>query len=336
MEKLFNKINISHISSAIPANSLDLIQFSKTYGDSEVRKIMNSTGISKVRVAPDGMTSSDLCASAFTNILENDNLDPREIDAVVFVSQTPDYRLPQTSNIIQNRFGLHNGVICFDLPMGCSGYINGLLQASMLIASGCRKVLLMAGDTTTKLINKNDRSVSMVFGDAGSATIVEPGNNDLYINVCSDGSGSDKLIAEGGGFRLPSSDVTREVLEVEPGIFRSKDDLYMDGMAIMNFAISEVPKIIKDSLNYLNWKPEQVGCYALHQANKFMLNYLRKKNEIASRKRSNIIRWIWKYRTGIYSFNAFKFKSWNIRKTTIGKSSYVWFWGRVIVGNGLL
>jgi 3-oxoacyl-[acyl-carrier-protein] synthase-3 len=284
MEKLFHNINISHIASAIPFNTLNLLEFSKVYGDSEVRKIINSTGISKVRIAPNGMTTSDLCSAAFSNIIENSDLDKEEIDAIIFVSQTPDYRLPQTSNIIQDKFKLHKRTVCFDLPMGCSGYINGLLQASMLIAAGCRKVLLMAGDTSTHLINKNDRTVTMVFGDGGSATIIEPGCNDLYINICSDGSGADKLVVEAGGFRLPSNLETGIALEVEPGIFRSKNDLYMDGMAIMNFAISEVPDIINDSLNYLNWNSDDVGCYAFHQANAFMLNYLRKKIKIPAEK----------------------------------------------------
>ena len=284
MEKLFSNISISHIASAVPSSTHDLLEDAKIYGVAEVRKIIRSTGISKVRVADKGMTASDLCASAFTNILENSDINREKIDAVVFVSQTPDYRLPQTSNLIQTKFKLHKRVACFDLPMGCAGYINGLLQASMLISAGCSKVLLMAGDTSTNLINKNDRSVSMVFGDAGSATIVESGNDNLYINICSDGSGSDKLIVEAGGFRLPSSYETGKVVELEPGIFRSKDNLYMDGMAIMNFAISEVPNIISESLNYLKWTPEEVGCYALHQANAFMLNYLRKKMKLSVAK----------------------------------------------------
>ena len=90
MEKLFHNINISHIASAIPFDTLDLLEFSKVYGDAEVRKIINSTGISKVRVAPNGMTSSDLCSAAFSNIIENSDLDKAEIDAIIFVSQTPD------------------------------------------------------------------------------------------------------------------------------------------------------------------------------------------------------------------------------------------------------
>ena len=284
MEKLFKNLNISHVASAIPSDIFDLLELSKFYGESEVNKIIKSTGISKIRKAKKGLTTSDLCSSAFENIIENSDLELDEIDAVIFVSQTRDYILPQTSNLIQSKFNLNKRVACFDLPMGCAGYVNGLLQAAMLISAGCRKVILLAGDTSSHLINENDRSVSMVFGDAGSATIIEQGSNDIYINVCSDGSGSDKLIVEAGGYRMPSNIQTSKVLEVEPGIFRSNNDLYMDGMAIMNFAISEVPKIISESLNFLNWSNDDVGCFALHQANSFMINYLRKKMKIPIEK----------------------------------------------------
>lgn len=280
MNFFFKNLSITYIGSAVPKDVVNLYDFANLYGETTVKKIIDSTGISKIRVAPKDITTSDLCEAAFKKIQSENNLDVNSIDALIFVSQTPDYILPQTSNVLQNKLGLNQETVCFDIPLGCSGYIYGLLQAALLISSGCKKVLLLAGDTTTKLINSNDRTVSMVFGDAGTATIIERGINTLNVSVRSDGSGSDKLIVPAGGFRCTSNFETQKVIEVEKGVFRSKDDLYMDGLAIMNFAITEVPKMIHQTLVEVNWKPEDVGCFVLHQANAFMLNYLRKKMKL--------------------------------------------------------
>lgn len=284
MKVLFKNVHISHMAAAVPANILNLKDFTGIYGEAEVKKIIASTGISNVRIATNGITTSDLCEAAFRNILGNSTLDPKSIEAIVFVSQTPDHRLPQTSIILQDKLGLSRETACFDIPLGCSGYIYGLFQASMLISAGLKKVLLMAGDTSTHIINSRDRSVSMVFGDGGTATVIEAEEGELHISVRSDGSGSDKLIVPAGGCRIPYSPETARVNEVEPGVFRSNNDLYMDGMAIMNFAISEVPALIYETLKAIDWKLEEVGCFALHQANAFMLNYLRKKMKLPFEK----------------------------------------------------
>ena len=284
MKTLFKNISISHVATAVPSNILDLNSFSDLYGESEVKKIISGTGISKVRVAPAHLTTADLCEAAFRQIVNQSNLDTEEIGALIFVSQTADYRLPQTSIILQDKLRLSRETACFDIPLGCSGYVYGIFQAAMLIAAGIKKVALLAGDTSTRIINQRDRSVSMVFGDAGTATIIESGKKDIHISLRSDGSGSDKLIIPAGGCRVPSNAQTRQSREIEPGVFRSDEDLYMDGMAIMNFAISEVPLMISETLNALDWKQEDVGCFALHQANAFMLNYLRKKMKLPVEK----------------------------------------------------
>ncbi len=280
----FNNIQISHIASCVPKNIVNLTDFASLYGELEVKKIINSTGIASIRKAGGEITTSDLCFSAAEKILMEGNISKSSIDAVVFISQTPDYRLPQTSFLLQNKLGLSENTLCFDIPLGCSGYIYGLFQASMLIHSGCNKVLLMAGDTNTKMISSRDRSVSMVFGDGGSATIVERGDGNLSSIIKSDGSGYDKLIINAGAFRNPSTRQTCVRVEREPGIYRSDEDLYMDGMAIMNFAISEVPLLIGQILEKQGWSQDEVGIYGLHQANSFMLNYLRKKMKLAPEK----------------------------------------------------
>lgn len=277
----FNNIRISHIASCVPKNVIDLSDFTSVYGESEVNKIIKSTGIASIRKAGPAITTSDLCYEAAERIFNEGDVSKSLIDAVVFVSQTPDYKLPQTSFVLQHKLGLSVDTLCFDLPLGCSGYIYGLFQASVLIQSGCNKVLLMAGDTSTKMISSGDRSVSMVFGDGGSATIVERGDGNLSSIIKSDGSGYDKLIINAGAFRNPSTSQTCVQVEREPGIYRSDEHLYMDGMAIMNFAISEVPLLIKQILEKRGWPQDEVDIYGLHQANSFMLNYLRKKMKLS-------------------------------------------------------
>jgi 3-oxoacyl-[acyl-carrier-protein] synthase-3 len=131
------------------------------------------------------------------------------------------------------------------------------------------------------MINPKDRAVRMVFGDAGSATLIEQGSGKIYAALQSDGSGAKDLIIPAGGFRMPSSPQTCIASEREPGNFRSDEDLYMDGMSILNFAIREVPKMIDETLNALHWDKSEVGSVVFHQANEFIVNYLAKRLKLS-------------------------------------------------------
>ena len=196
------------------------------------------------------------------------------------MSQTPDYLVPQTSNILQHKLGLSSEILTFDLRIGCSGYIYGLLQ-DLLINSGIKKVLLLI-DTSTKFINKKDKMVSMVFGDAGSATIIEKNDSisECFFEMGSDGSGYEKLIIKDGGFRNLLNNKSFVTHNISQGVNRSNLDLYMDGMSIMNFAIQEVPKSIDKLINYSQIDRNSINQIIMHQANKFMIDYLRKKMKL--------------------------------------------------------
>lgn len=281
MKALFEDVSVSAMASCIPANSLDLRTLGKEFGEDEVQRIIASTGISEVRVAQDGVCASDLCEHAARWIFERSAIQPSSIDAIVFVSQTFDHILPATSVLLQNKLGLSKEVAAFDIRYGCSAYVYGLYQASMLVTSGgCQRVLLCAGDVTTRMIHPKDRSIRMVFGDGGSATIVEKGNDTLAFSLMSDGSGAHHLIVPAGGARKPNSSNTSIAVERESGNVRSENDLFMDGMEIMNFALREVPPMIEGVLKLRGWEAAEVGCFAFHQANRFMLDYLRKKMKL--------------------------------------------------------
>ena len=167
-------VAISAISTYLPPNVLEMDTLSQLFGEDKVKVIRNATGVDRVHVANAGQTASDECFEAAQLLFEKEGLDRSSVNGLIFVSQTFDYIAPATSVILQDRLGLSKDTVCFDVSFGCSGYINGVYLASTLVASGsCDKVLLLAGDTTTKMINEKDRSHRMVFGDCGSATLIE-------------------------------------------------------------------------------------------------------------------------------------------------------------------
>jgi 3-oxoacyl-[acyl-carrier-protein] synthase-3 len=278
MKVSFENISISAIQSVIPKNKLNFNSLAPLFGQQEVNKIIRTTGISSVRVAHQNITSSDLCFEAGRLLMERSEICSDLIDGLIFVSQTRDHLLPQTSSILQHKLKLPETCICFDLPIGCSGYIYGLFQASMLISSGaCSKVLLLAGDTTTKLVNDRDRASRMVFGDAGTATLIEKGRDEISFNIMNDGSGAFQLIVPAGEFRKPKSNQTCVTKEAEDLNFRSEEDLYMDGMGVFEFAISRVPDLINLFLNDIGWNKTDVDLFLFHQANYFMVDFLRRR-----------------------------------------------------------
>jgi 3-oxoacyl-[acyl-carrier-protein] synthase-3 len=283
MKSSIDNVCVSSVATCVPSEIIDLMDLGKKNGFSEVERVCKTTGIYSLRQASAEVTTSDLCLRAAQLIFDNETGLKESIDGIVFVSQTADYKLPQTSHIIQNKLGLSTDTICFDLPIGCNGYIYGLYQASILISSlSCNNVLLMVGDTSTKLINEKDRSVRLVFGDAGSASIVKKTNlnSKLSFIIKSDGSGFKDLIIPNGGSRNKFSIESLNENQDSEGNIRSESDLFMDGMAIFNFAIKCVPEIINETLIYSEWSKNEVSLFAIHQANKFMVDYLRKKTKI--------------------------------------------------------
>lgn len=278
MQTIINNIGIESVIAWLPENKLDMRSLGLIYGDSEVENIIKATGVESARIADTDMTSSDMCQKAAEYLFDVDGVARSDIDGLVFVSQTSDYILPATSICLQDRLGLSEDTVCIDIHYGCSGYIYGLLQAACWINSGlCSKVLVLAGDTTSRMINPMDKSLRMVFGDCGTATLVGRGDCPMGFHIGSDGSGADRLIVPAGGFRTPVSAKTSLLEYDEDHNGRTKNDLFMDGMAIFNFAITKVHKNINSLLEAMHWEKDSVGLFALHQANMFMVNYVRKK-----------------------------------------------------------
>ena len=285
MKFKFDNIEIKSIYSTTPKYELHFNKLNSIFGKEEIEKVTKVTGIKSVRIASLETTASDLCYFAATRLLKQTDIIPSQIDGLIFVSQTRDHLMPQTSNILQHKLGLPTTTVCFDLPLGCSGYINGLLQASLLIKAGCKNVLVLAGDTTSKIINAKDRANRLVFGDAGSATLLSEGKSEIGFSVYNDGKGYEDLIIPAGGFRTPSSVETKISRIDQDGNLRSKDNLYMNGMNVFNFAITRIPKLIKEIVAESPYEDlDAVEGIYLHQANKFMVDYLRKKMKLNPEK----------------------------------------------------
>ena len=274
---------VTHIVTHLPQKEVDLLDVAKNIpiDIKEAEKIIKTTGFTHIREV-DNETSKDLCLIAAKKLISKlSNKEINEIDVVLFVSQTRDYIVPQSSGIIQHELGLKNEVICKDIPLGCSGYIFGLMESFMSLNLGMKSVLLLAGETNTKVISHRDKSVRMVFGDGGTATLIKSikNSNPVSFDYGNDGSGYSKLIIKSGGLRNPFNFKSTKTTQYEPGIIRSDNDMFMDGLSVMNFAIKRVPRSIKNLTSILK---QEVNRYYLHQANKFMIDYLLKKSKIDS------------------------------------------------------
>ena len=279
IDKLLQKVDIVGIGSAVPSQ----VVYNKENRDftaGEVEKIVASTGVIARRVVSAKLCTSDLCYAAAENLLNELACDRNEIDIVLFISQTPDYILPATACVLQHKLNLKKEIIAFDINLGCSGYTYGLIVLANLLSSGLyKKALLLAGDTISKVVSPQDRSVAFLFGDAGSATLLEynPKALSMYFDFGTDGVGFDKLQIEAGGYRTPFHTNLMEKKLCEGDNYRAKTDLYMSGADIFNFTLREVPRTIDACLQTAKLAKADIDLFFLHQANLFMLNHLVKK-----------------------------------------------------------
>lgn len=228
-----NNVSIKGISTVVPKTEKRLEDDETLYEGNKKRlkRVMASTGFCCRRVADKNTTSSDLCARAAENLFNNMKYKKEEIQALVFVTQTPDYYMPATASMMQDRLKLSQDVAAFDVNQGCAAYVYGLWIASSLIAGGLKKVLLLVGDTSSKYTDMFKDGSAPIFGDAGSATILEYDDNakPIYFNIGTDGSGYDVIITKNGGFRNP---VSKEKF-YDNGEFMYES--HMDGAKVMEF-----------------------------------------------------------------------------------------------------
>jgi 3-oxoacyl-[acyl-carrier-protein] synthase III len=280
-----DQVRITGIAASVPTLEIDNVAWSN-FALEETQKIISSTGVKKRRIA-EQLCTSDLCFDAAKTLLEKVVCDPASIDVIIFVSQTPDYVLPATACVLQHRLGLHSQVMAFDINLGCSGYTYGLSVLAQLLSAGhFKKGLLLAGDTVSKMVSEQDRSVAFLFGDAGSATLLEFDVTapPMYFDCGTNGAGFDKLMVAAGGFRHRATSETQQRKLCEAGNIRAQTELLMSGADVFSFTLKEVPKTITQTLQAANWSQDDVDYFLFHQANAFMLNHIIKKMHIAAPK----------------------------------------------------
>lgn len=281
---------IGSIATYLPAAVLDNDALAATFPDWSADKIFDKTGIRERRIAAADETAADLGVAAAMRLFEQEPALRDSVDFLIFCTQAPDYILPTTACVMQERLGLRRSIGAIDLNLGCSGFVYGVSIAGGLIASGAaRTVLLVTADTYSKVIHPRDKSVRTLFGDGAAATIVEAteqlrdGSIGPFV-FGTDGRGAGSLIVEAGGFRVPSDDSTALEYQDRSGNVRTRGHLLMDGGAVLNFTLREVPAAYTALLAADRASPDDYDYVVLHQANKFMLDSLQKKLGVAAER----------------------------------------------------
>ncbi|MDG1313939.1 MAG: ketoacyl-ACP synthase III [Flavobacteriaceae bacterium] len=275
----YKGVGISAIAACVPSNISSNYEMNQLMSKEEIDKTVDSIGIKEKRFVDKGVCASDLCVKAAEKLFEDNNIDRKSIDMLLFVSQTPDYKIPGTAPIIQDKLKLSKDTGCLDLSIGCSGYIYGLSAAfSYAATDGIDRVLLLVGDTFSKIVNPSDKVNAPLYGDAGTATLIEKGDfSKSYFNLFADGSGFESILVPAGQSRIPSSKQTLADEEDKDGSIRSQNELFMNGMDVFNFSLRAVPNSINKMLSQANIFLEDVDIIVLHQANRFMTDFLIKR-----------------------------------------------------------
>ncbi len=248
-----------------------------------LKKVM---GYNQHRLAKETSTVSDFSVFGLKYMLDNEWIKKEEIGAVVTITLCPDHFVPHISSIVQDKCGLNTDVICMDTAQGCCGFVLGLMQSFMLLEHMAdKKVVLINGDVLSHKISKRDRNDYPLIGDGTTITVIENGgDDDIYYEMHNDGSRGDALKIPAGGFRMPSTPKTYEMIDQGDGNFRSLDNMHMDGRAVFNFVQNEVPPMIENALKKAGKKKEKIDWFLFHQPNKFMLQKLAQKVEIPEEK----------------------------------------------------
>lgn len=270
----FDHVKISGINAIVPDNVINIDDEIKFYENSAEKLARNKKilGLGKRYVIQEGMTCVDLCEQAARNLMEEMHINTDDIDTLIFVSVCHDYVAPASSCIIHGRLNLKEDCACFDLGgLSCSGYVHGMWLAHSLISSGAsKKCLLLTGDTNSLHSNINNRNTIMLYGDAGSATILEytDDKNTAYFNLGTSGKGWNKIVSPASGCRLPlRKDIAEmEIIDDTGNVWHLYEDI-LKGMDIFKFTMKYAPQSAKNILDYANKSLADVDFCAMHQAN---------------------------------------------------------------------
>lgn len=276
---------IKAVSYYLPEKTLTNSELETLFPEWSAEKVSKKVGIDSRHIAATDETACDMAEKAAKKLFEEYNIKPQEIDFLLLCTQSSDYFLPSTACILQNRLGLKTSCGAFDYDLGCSGCIYGMAVAKGLIMSGTAKnVLLITSETYSKYLHPDDKSNCSIFGDGAAACLI---STDGFAEIGNfvlgtDGSGAENLIVKTGGARQKNP--TGLSYTDDDGHTRYDDYLYMNGSAILNFSLDIVPQMVKNISAKNNCTSDDVDYYIFHQANRYMLNTIRKICQISQEK----------------------------------------------------
>lgn len=278
----FTGVFINAIASFVPKQKIDNSFFEGLLSVKELKRFEKTVGIKERRWAQSHVTASDLGFEAASIILKNKNLNIKDIKSIIFLSQTSDYKIPFTSNILQYKLNLSRDTLCLDINAGCAGFVQGLSTAFSIASTlkNGEKVLLIVAETLSKILSHKDRSTSMLFGDGASAILIE--RNDTvesrsYFNFYSDGSSSDAIMIPDGGCRNPVTEKSFYVFEDKESNQLSNLNLQMDGAKVFDFTLREIAPSITSLLDEASLNLSDIDYFLFHQSNKFIINQIASK-----------------------------------------------------------
>lgn len=284
----FMNIGISGMAAAVPRNVINNCEYDLYFSKDEIKALVEKIGVKQRRFSDTNTCSSDLCFAAADKLIMDMEINRDEIDALIFISQTPDYRMPATSILLQDRLKLKTSTITFDINLGCSAFLFGLSIAySMISAGNLKKILILDGETRSKVYSLKDRKTGFLFGDAGVAALIEKNEKfgNSWFSLNSDGSRESLIKIPAGGYRKMSSNETlKEKVVDEYGNIRSDEQGYMNGADVFNFVIREVPKDFYRLLEFSGHEISDIDYFVFHQANSYINGFLAKKLKLQENK----------------------------------------------------
>lgn len=292
MKFRFRDKAITGVLVVVPKNERLFADDMRKFNAPEKRshKLAMVMGYNAHRVVANDECASDLAEFGFRQLVATGKLKPEEIDALVYVTLSPDHFMPPTSCILHGKLGLRRDCYCTDISQGCCGFVAGLLQAfSLLEQPGVKKVVVVNADVLSRKVSEKDRNSYPLIGDAATITVVEnrDGAGEVFADVRFDGTRSMALKVPAGGFRQPSTPATGVMVADAEGNERAPDNLVMDGTAVFNFVMADVPPMLSDLMSDAGMAYADIDKFYFHQPNKFMLQKLAEKLDVPYAKMPN-------------------------------------------------
>jgi len=280
---------ISGMHYCVPKRRLSNEELATRFDERQLKSITKMAGILERRIVAPGETASDLAYWAAKRLIEDRRIDPKEIDLLIFASQTGDYQIPATACILQHRLGLSERCAAFDINLGCTSFPYALSVAhSMVVSQVAHKALILNAEAISTVIHPKDRGLVPLHGDGAVATLLEPASGSggfVGFSLGTEGGGYRHLMIPASGARMPRTPETGTEVADDSGIVRTQEHLHMNGPAIFHFSVYKIPEVIKEALSRFNLTVADLDLVILHQANKTMIDLIYKALEVPPEKR---------------------------------------------------